>query len=1226
MTTINITNISQWNSLATASITTRINKNILISANLFFQLQINPLFLANGVIVNGQTFTIYCAGSNMNGLFNFPANGFGTIQNLVIDCVGIEVNPNQSVLMYYNGTSGQYGTFTNVHVLQGKIVNNNTAYFFCTGFGNSNITTLSKCSADSLVFNIMPFGSAGFISSVPVGTKFQFTQCNINNNQSNSNMSGTNYGGFIYQNNGNVVFSQCVVQHCALDAGSGGFIANNNGVLSFDRCVVNNCNVFNDQFAGFVNQDIHGSNGNYITISNCYSNLDCTSIFSASNYISAFIGLSKGCTITNSYGIFFGIGVMNSNIGAFVGSANGTNTFTNCFTFNNVNRQGTPTIVQSLPSLETYANILPPNWSSSIWGFSNSSSYPFLNTFLDTTVWDGNYLIYSDYINTTCQLLNNCFSAYPKYGFSLTAGSINGQYDTRKHLLTVGQSWFKMFGNYTNTNNIQNIMLQYANHTEFDIPNIFPSITYDPLFRMLFICGGILNYVLNASISWNSNTGIDIQTYNYDAYILSRSDLIKKYIFGTLIDANVPSDLNYYNNNSSSNIPQCLNMFSLPVESSNNIYKQTILDEMYRYACRKEVELAIPQGFYNNVQSTFTNISVNNNWDRLLRFIFTPKMMLEELADNNGNNEPYISFLPNPVNPNYGDPFCVISDFSNPDGVDQRYYYKNLLRMQQFNIGSLLRHNFINTAMYYLYVSLKQILGYTETTFFKDMNAQSQNLILLNMDRYYYYLSYVLFPLTSTIRINQNPVVFVDYVTNIFQIFKYTINTNFPIPSYTTSSTGINILTSATSFTSIKDFEVRQPQFILIQGYGLSVTNALQVNVLNYNGYTPWLVCPLTVTQNTISQPIDEKSLLPPNKYQIVNHNDFVDTASAYFNLNNNSQSIPNDTLAQGFLKNTHTQFNALFTRIFVNGIDDLYFINSNPNVSNVAGIPIQTLFSSPAPYSYLPYNPRYPYDIQVTPDNSAIQNLTAFTYKVPTSTLKINVSQVLVSSLTWTASTISLPSGQAVVSGQTVVSKGHKTNRVVINQVRTLKNIVDRSLNKDNKTKITFSQKDMSIFMKRQKTFINNLSRDIIGATYCGLTPQEITNTSLNEYLLLRSTIDGLLVGLKDGEVSFLLNIEYFDPKTVSSNPTELALWSKLVCVVILYRTQKILYPYLKTFYDINITRTTYGKRPMFFSQSIDIIDNTLVPYSDLVNSEINTDITIKYNYFLKYSKFIFN
>lgn len=1195
MTEINITSISQWNDLAFDSTTTRINKNILISVNLFFEFCPLPLFLENNVIVNGQSFTIYYYnGIAGDGLFNFPSNGFGTIKNLNINPAQLSVNTNQSFLMYYNGTIGQYGTFENVHILNAKLTNTNTSFFFCSGFGNTvNKTTITKCSVNGATN--MPLNSGGFINIIPTNSTFEFIQCNINNG-SFVVFSGTNYGGFIYQNNGNVLFSKCASNYCTLNNFTSAYVRLNNGILSFDQCIVNG-SAINSQFGGFVGQDIHGSNGNYITISNCYSLMESSGI-NPINEVSAFIGISKGCTITNSYGILKDIGIINSNVGIFVGIANGTNTFTNCYTLNGINRQGTPNLIQSLPSLETYQNTLPPNWLNTIWGIS---LYPLLKTFVDpnNNFWDGTYLSYDNFPTVFCRNLNNCFTAYPKFGFNGLDYGIDGQYNTRKHFLTVGQSWFKMYGNYTNKNNIQNIMIKYDSHNEFDISGFFTT-SYDPLFRVIFICGSILNYFLNASFSWSSGSFNDIATYNYDSYVLSRNDLIKKYIFGNLIDNTVPSDPNYFNDNSTSITGTCLNKFSQPITNSLGSYDQTILDEMYRYACRKEVEQAIPQGFYNNVTSTFTNISVNNNWDRLIRYIFTPRLMLENLADNNGNNDPYISFLPNTVNPNFGDPFCVIKDGSNPNMVDQKFYYINLLRMQQFNIGSLLRQNFINTAMYYLYVSLKQILGYTETTFFKDISLPNRNLILLNMDRYYYYLSYVLFPMTTLIKVNNTVI---DYVTNIYQIFKYTIDTTLPIPSFTTTSTGINILTPS-DFKSIKDFEQRQPQFILIQGYSIGPTGLLQVNVLNYNGYTPWLVRPLTVEENNLPTPIP--NIGNPAIYDIINHNNVIDTSSPYFNLNNISQSITNNALAQGFLKNSHTQFNTLYTRIFINGIDDLYFINPSPSVSNVQGTPIQILFSNPPPYLYLPFNPRYPYDIQTTLDSTAIQNLTAFTYKVPTSTLKINVSQVLVSSLTWTASTISLPSGSTITNGQRN-----------LNESRSLMN---NSIESRSNNKIKFSQKDMLIFMKRQI-----LNKNIIGTTYCDLEPTDIANTSLNEYLLLRSTIDGYLVGLNESEVSFLLNIEYFDPTTISSNQDELKTWSKLVCVVILYRTYKILYPYLKSFYDININRTKFGKKPIFFSQTFEVIDNTLIPYSDLVNPEINNDIELKYKYFLQYSRFVF-
>ena len=105
----------------------------------------------------------------------------------------------------------------------------------------------------------------------------------------------------------------------------------------------------------------------------------------------------------------------------------------------------------------------------------------------------------------------------------------------------------------------------------------------------------------------------------------------------------------------------------------------------------------------------------------------------------------------------------------------------------------------------------------------------------------------------------------------------------------------------------------------------------------------------------------------------------------------------------------------------------------------------------------------------------------------------------------------------------------------------------------------------------------------------------------------------------LKEG-----INMNPINPSFIYFIESEINTWNKIVCVVVLYRTQKILYPYLTAFYNINIVRTRYGKRPNFFSKNIVVEDNTYFPYSDLPDEETLKDIKMKYAYFSQYSKFV--
>jgi len=97
-------------------------------------------------------------------------------------------------------------------------------------------------------------------------------------------------------------------------------------------------------------------------------------------------------------------------------------------------------------------------------------------------------------------------------------------------------------------------------------------------------------------------------------------------------------------------------------------------------------------------------------------------------------------------------------------------YYEVLSSLQSANISLHYRSANIMTALFYFYQSLLDILGKSPTTPFTSLSSTEKNFIHLNMDRYYYYLCYSLFPFPAYISdgtINTNGDVCADTTTRI---------------------------------------------------------------------------------------------------------------------------------------------------------------------------------------------------------------------------------------------------------------------------------------------------------------------------------------------------------------------------------------------------------------------------------------------------------------------------
>lgn len=395
MTRYYIRTVARWETVAGQSLG---NGDVIeLNADLTFTSQPSVITISTGVIFDGRNHQISLnITGDINGLFSLTG---GTIRNLHIDGgAGTLDISNGALVTYSSDDDSVYGTVTNCSIddITGGI---NSGCLLPNNFGNSGMeSVVSRCSAMNVTIH-----GGGICGASTDNVEFNDCFC-----KDTTFSSGRAYlGGICKSVVGSCTFNDCYSEgtfstNGAYNAGILGLAITSGITVTMNRCYFIGTIQTNYQ-SGLIGRIENA----IVNITDCYTSVVMNSV----TYAGGMIGLSESNTLnfTNCY-------TTNSTNGGYVGldgSSDTVATFTNTYMnsvnyFNLKDNDLTINSTNGNSTLTGITGVIDDNWSSSVW--SSTDTYPILDGFTDTDIWDGSYEDYNDtpiFSNASLAVMNS---------------------------------------------------------------------------------------------------------------------------------------------------------------------------------------------------------------------------------------------------------------------------------------------------------------------------------------------------------------------------------------------------------------------------------------------------------------------------------------------------------------------------------------------------------------------------------------------------------------------------------------------------------------------------------------------------------------------------------------------------------------------------------------------------------------------------------------------------